>query len=316
MLTGVRTSPDGKSVVYSALGKIWIRTLGDDAPRRLTNDAAFEFFPSFAPDGQSIVFATWSDAVGGPRPLVRADGSGGRDVVSAPGHYAEPSFSPDGQAVVYRSVRADGIRSVTHGEHAGIFVVPVGGGVPSLVREGGDDPQFDHTGSRIYFRDRRDERFILASVTRSGGDEVVHFRSENATAIVPSPDGKWVAFAERWHAFVAAFPRTGRPIDLAPRATAFPVNQISRDAGFSLHWSADSRRVHWTLGPELFTRDVQTSFPFLEGRTDAAASPEATGVAIGSDREKRCAGDHDCLHRCAGHHDGRHPGARQRHRRR
>ena len=37
----------------------------------------------------------------------------------------------------------------------------------------------------------------------SGGDDVVHFQSENATQIVPSPDGKWIAFSERWHAFVA-----------------------------------------------------------------------------------------------------------------
>jgi imidazolonepropionase-like amidohydrolase/Tol biopolymer transport system component len=281
MLTGVRTSPDGRTVVYSALGKIWVKTLGGSEPRRLTTDSALEFFPSFSPDGQSIVFVTWSDGAAGRLRIARADGSGARDLISTPGHYAEPSFSPDSQSVVFRSVRADGIRGITHGERAGIFVVPVGGGAPALVREAGDDPQFDHTGTRVYFRDRRDNRFVLASVTRAGGDEVVHFRSENATAIVPSPDGKWVAFAERWHAFVAAFPRTGRPIDLAPRATAFPVNQISRDAGFSLHWSADSRRVHWTLGPELYTRDVQASFPFLEGRSDAAASPEATGVAIG-----------------------------------
>jgi imidazolonepropionase-like amidohydrolase/Tol biopolymer transport system component len=281
MLTGVRTSPDGKAAAYSALGKIWVKTIGAGEPRRLTNDAALEFFPSFSRDGQSIVFVTWSDATGGRVRIARTDGTGARDLVATPGHYAEPSFSADGQSVVYRSARADGIRSITNGENPGIFIVPVSGGPPTLVREDGDDPQFDHTGTRVYFRDRRDNRFVLASVTRTGGDEVVHFRSENATAIVPSPDGKWVAFAERWHAFVAAFPRTGRPIDLAPRGTTFPVNQISRDAGFNLHWSGDSRQVHWTLGPDLYTRDVQASFPYLEGKAGAASAPEATGVAIG-----------------------------------
>ena len=233
MLTGARTSPDGKTVAYAALGKVWVKTLPGGAPRRLTSDATIESAPAFSPDGQSIVFATWSDAAKGRIRIARADGSNARDVVAAPGHYTDASFAPDGQSIVYRSVRADGIRGVTHGERTGIFVVPVSGGEPSLVREGGDDPQFDHTGQRVYFRERRDGRFVLASVTRAGGEETVHFRSENATAIVPSPDGKWVAFAERWHAYVAAFPRTGRPIDLGPRTGAFPVNQISRDAGFT-----------------------------------------------------------------------------------
>ena len=167
------------------------------------------------------------------------------------------------------------------GQHPGIFIVPATGGAPALVREDGEDPQFDHTSQRVYFRDRRDGRFVLASVTRTGGEEVVHFRSENATAIIPSPDGKWVAFAERWHLFVAAFPRTGRPIDLGPRTSTYPVNQISRDAGFSLHWSNDSRQVHWVLGPDFFSRDVAASFPFLEGRADSATTPEAKGVPIG-----------------------------------
>ena len=134
----------------------------------------------------------------------------------------------------------------------------------------------------MLLRDRREGRFVLASVTRSGGEETVHFRSENATAIIPSPDGKWVAFAERWHLFVAAFPRTGRPIDLGPRTSGYPVNQISRDAGFSLHWSNDSRQIHWVLGPDFFSRDVAASFPFLEGRADSATTPEAKAYRLDS----------------------------------
>ncbi len=281
MLTGARTSPDGASVVYSALGRIWLATPGRDAPRRLTSDAVLEFSPSFSPDGQSIVYATWTDDARGRLRIANRDGRNGRDVVATPGHYVEPSFSPDGQSIVYRAARGDGVRGQTDGERPGIFVVATAGGDPVLVREAGDDPQFDHTGQRIYFRERRENRFVLASVTRGGADETVHFRSENATAMVPSPDGQWLAFAERWHAYVAPFPRTGRAVDLAPRGSAFPVNRISRDAGFNLHWSHDSRRVHWTLGPEWFTRAIGASFPHLEGRSGGATAPEASGVAIG-----------------------------------
>jgi imidazolonepropionase-like amidohydrolase/Tol biopolymer transport system component len=282
MLTGVRTSPDGNTVVYSAVGKLYVKSIQGGDPRRLTStDDGFEFAPSFSRDGQWITYVTWSDDARGRVRIMRADGSNGRDVVSTPGHYTEPSFSPDGQSVVYRSVGADGTRGVTHGENRGIFIVPASGGAATLVREGGDDPQFDHTGTRVYFRERRDNRFILASVNRNGGDEVVHFRSENATAVVPSPDGQWVAFAERWHTYVGAFPRTGRPVDIGPRTAGYPVNQISRDAGFNVHWSADSRRVHWTMGGDYYSRDIAESFPFVESRSGEAGPPEAEGVAIG-----------------------------------
>ncbi len=150
-----------------------------------------------------------------------------RAIRERPGHYVEPSFSPDGQSVVYRTVRPDGIRSVTpDGEHAGIFVVPVRRRRRrrSSARAASTRSSITPARAIVLPRAARDNRFILASVTRSGGDEVVHFSSENATAIVPSPDGRWVAFAERWHASTSwRFARTGRPVDLAPRATALPV---------------------------------------------------------------------------------------------
>ena len=66
MLRDVRVSPDGKAVVYSALGRLYIKPLPDGQPRRLTSEDRLEFSPSFSRDGQWIVYVTWTDAEFGP----------------------------------------------------------------------------------------------------------------------------------------------------------------------------------------------------------------------------------------------------------
>jgi len=282
MLRDVATAPDDQSVVYSALGKIWTAPIGGAAPRRLTGDDGFEFDPSFSPDGASVVFTTWTDADKGRVRVFTVARRTARDIVSEPGHYTEPSFSPDGKWVVYRSVNADGVRGPTHGEATGVFVVPVdGSAAPRRVTRSGSEPMFDHTGTRIYLGGAENQKSILYSVDLTGGDRIVHFRSDNATQIVPSPDGKWVAFEERFKSYVAAFPRSGRTVDLGPSVKGYPVAQVSRDAGFFLHWSADSRSVHWTLGPDYYSRDLAESFTFVEGGQATPDSPEAVGVHIG-----------------------------------
>lgn len=288
MLRDVTTSPDRRSVAYSALGHLYLKRMPDGAPARVTRDAAYEFDPEFSPDGTALAYTTWTDAEQGRVRTVRLDGSGGRDVVRGPGHYIEPSFSRDGKWIVYRAAGRDTVRSEYFAEHPGIYVVPVDGSAPPrLIREGGSDPQFDHSGRRIYLRERRGDKFVLLSVgiestpEHVAGDEIVHFQSDNATQIVPSPDDKWVAFAERWHAFVAPFPRTGRAVDLGPTVNSYPVARISGDMGWYLHWSADSRSVSWAFGPELFTRDLSQTFTFLNRNLEKPAEPEAKGVPIG-----------------------------------
>ena len=312
MLRDVRVAPDGKVVAYSALGHLYVRPLPDGQPRRLTtpsttttsngnggsqaavrsaqsaNADTYEFFPSFSRDGQWIVFTTWNDAQMGRVRLVRSDGTGGRDVVTKPGHYVEPSFSPDGRTIVYRHAGGDQWRGRFHSEGAGIYIVGVDGGEPVMVREDGFEPEFDHTGKRIYVRDVRNEKFTLFSVglptgdsPLPGRDEIEHVRSENATQMLPSPDGQWIAFEERFKTFVAPFPRTGRPVDIGPSTQSYPVQRVSRDAGFYLHWSGDSKRLYWALGPELFSRDLTRTFSFVEGGADKAAEPEAKGIQIG-----------------------------------
>jgi imidazolonepropionase-like amidohydrolase/Tol biopolymer transport system component len=293
MLRDVRVSPDGKLVVFSALGHLYSRTLPSGEPKRLTAASAsdnetYEFFPSFSRDGQWIVYTTWNDADAGRVRVARPDGSSSRDVVTTPGHYVEPSFSPDGKSIVYRHSGGDSIRGPFYAEDAGIYVVPAAGGTPLLARETGSDPEFDHTGTRLYVREVRNEKYTLLSIgvptaasPVPGRDEIEHARSDNATQLVPSPDGKWIAFEERFKTFVAAFPHTGRAIDVGPATQTYPVQRVSRDAGFYLHWSGDGRRLHWALGPELFTRDLTNSFTFVEGAADKAAEPEAKGLSIG-----------------------------------
>ena len=282
MLRDVETSRDGRFVTYSALGHIYIKQLPNGEPRRVTRDSRLEYDPSFSPDGQSIVYTTWDDDERGRVRVVRTNGGIAREVVRAPGHYTEASFSPDGRTIVYRAVGGDNVRGPENAVETGVFIVPADGSrEPVRVAESGGDPQFDHTGERIYLRTFRNDKHLLISVDRDGSDEVVHFQSDNATQYAPSPDGKWIAFAERYRAYVAAFPRSGRAVDIGPRSNALPVARISRDAGMYLHWSGDSRKVHWALGPELFTRDLARTFTFLDQNLAKPDEPESKGVPIG-----------------------------------
>ncbi len=282
MLRGVTVSPDGRRVVYSALGRLYVRDLPNGSPRRVTRDDRIEFAPAWSPDGRWIAYATWTDADMGRIRVVRADGSQGRDVVTARGHYTEPSFSPDGRRIVYRSTGGDQTRGPTFGLHTGIFIVPVDGSAePVEVNTQGSRPRFSHDGTRIFTRGNDQGALALRSVALDGSDPVIHFRSENATDIVPSPDGKWVAWAERYRAYVGVFPLTGRTVTLGTNVSAFPAARVSDNAGMNLHWSGDSERLHWSLGPELFTRDLGRTFTFLDGAAPEPAPAESAGVAIG-----------------------------------
>jgi Tol biopolymer transport system component len=234
MIRNLTTTPDGSAVVYSALGRLYRKALPDGEPRRLTNDEVIELAPAFSRDGAFLVYATWSDERRGRIRIVRADGTGERDLVEAPGHYTEPSFSPDGKHVVYRRTRGDSVRGQAFGTDPGIYVVAIEGGRPRLLREAGDNPRFSADGERVSYVERRGDKTALASVGLDGAKEVVHLESENAIEIVPSPDDRWVAFVERYKVLVAPFRRTGRAVSLGPGSDSVPVAELSSEAGFGL----------------------------------------------------------------------------------
>lgn len=53
-------SADGRWLVYSALGYVWIQDLQFDSVRRLTGSTDFEYMPAISPDGGSVVYVEFS----------------------------------------------------------------------------------------------------------------------------------------------------------------------------------------------------------------------------------------------------------------
>ena len=283
MLRWVTVSPDQRRVVYTALGKLWVKDLPNGTPRRVTNDSRNdELFPSWSSDGRTLVYATWHDDSLGAIRTVGADGRRGRRVTTRLGHYVEPKFSAGGDQIVFRRIGGDGLRSQLYGQERGTYMVAASGGEPKLVTEEGSAPRFNKAGDRIFLAAQEGQKAALISVNLTGGDRRVHLLAENATEFVPSPDEKFVAWVERFNAYVAPLPLTGKGVDVSTNVADFPARRISRDAGVYLHWSPDSRRVYWALGPSLFQRDISSTFAFeTQDTTTVKKDPESAGVPIG-----------------------------------
>ncbi|MDQ3169491.1 MAG: amidohydrolase, partial [Acidobacteriota bacterium] len=199
MLRDVSVSPDGATVLYSALGRVYTQRIGDATAKAITGEASdarswIASSPAYSTDGKRVVYAAWNDDEGGRIRIADADGSDARDVTKERGHYTDPSFSSDGQWVVYRKAGADYARGLTYAVDPGLYVARAdGSGEPRLVRDGGFTPRFNKDGSRIFYNDFRNGNVVLASADLDGSDDRVHLQSPNVSSFVPSPDGRWVA---------------------------------------------------------------------------------------------------------------------------
>jgi TolB protein len=123
-------SPDGKSVVHAA-GKrgdradhIFVRSLDGKTVTQLTAEDANDASPSFSPDGSLIVFtrdttynwgglaSNWDE--GGVLCVMKADGTGMRQITKPGAMAVAPHFSPDGKTILFfdddglNTVAADG----------------------------------------------------------------------------------------------------------------------------------------------------------------------------------------------------------------
>lgn len=259
-------SPDGNTVAFQAIGRIWTVPASGGEPRRLTGDGWFdgqEFAPAWSPDGRWIAFTTWDDLEGGRLWKVRASGGTPEPLTPEPGEYVHPTWSPDGSELVL--LRGAGAtergRTLTHNPWWDVIRVPASGGqatrvarvsLPSgmnpssVARRAVFHPSYGPDG-RIFWPEFQEGssgmETVLVSVRPDGLDRREHMILPHADEATPSPDGRWVAFQEGDNVFLTPFPYAGtgeEPLAVDKRKGKLPVRTLTTEGGMFARWRGES----------------------------------------------------------------------------
>ena len=280
------TSPDGKWLVFNAIGRLYKKALPDGRPERITTGDELEFEPAFSPDGKTLAYVTWNDAKTGTINEIRFnDHSKPVVLTTKKGMYRTPSFSPDGKWLVYTKEGSNDIMGNTFTIKPGIYRMSADGGKESFVTDKGEYPRYDKNGKRIYYQaggnlfGALDKTF--SSCKPDGSDEHPIFKGKYTNQFTVSPDGEWVAFVDLHEVYVAPFPHTGKVISLSSDSTDFPVRRVSRDAGINLQWSHDGKQLHYTLGDQYYTINLDERFAFIDNKPDSLFRIPEHGISIG-----------------------------------
>ncbi|MEL6633167.1 MAG: amidohydrolase family protein [Bacteroidota bacterium] len=278
------TSPDGSYTIFNALGHLWKAPMGKGRSERLTSDTAFEFEPSFSPDGKSIVYVTWDDEKMGAIQVMDLTTGTTKKLTQKEGIFRTPSFSPDGQHIVFRKEAGNIHQGYTFDKQPGIYMMKVENGEIELVSKSGEYPVFSADGSKVFYQTGG---YLFGALSKAfkymdlqSKKEHTIFTSKYANRFVPSPDNQWIAFIELHKVYIAPLSMHGKAMSLSSSTKEVPVAQVARDAGINLHWSADSKSLHWTLGNEYYTDKLTERFAFLDGAGEKLPPMDTTGLKI------------------------------------
>ncbi|MEK6615800.1 MAG: amidohydrolase family protein [Bacteroidota bacterium] len=272
------TSPDEKYILFNAVGYLWKKDLPNGAPQRLTASSDFEYEPCFSPDGKEIVYVTWNDEQTGAIMKMNLADKKTVKISAEKGIYRTPKYSPDGKWIVYQKEEGNNQQGNAFCVNPGLYLMPSSGGKGTLLIKDDNEPYFSKDGKRIFFQSTEGENNALKSCDLNGKEIRTHFTSKNTNSFIPSPDNNWIAYRELFKVYIAVMPQTGKTVDLSAKMASVPVAQIAKDAGINIHWSADGKKVHWTLGEEYFSSELKNRFTFMEGSPDSVPPMDTVGI--------------------------------------
>ena len=279
-------SPDGKTILFETLGKLWIKPVSGGAPRRLVkgDESESELFPAWSPDGRTVIFVGWTDQRLGSIRTVAASGGAARTISAQPGHYARPRFSPDGKTIIFERGQGGYLTSASWSENPGIYRMAAGGGQPVRVTKEGSSPQFGVANDRIFMIQSAKDKLQLVSTDLNGEAKHIHTTGDLVNDYQVSPDGAYVAFRQNYEAFVMPLLPGTQDVSADSKGGPLPVTRVSAEGADFINWSNNGNQLHWSLGPIVYT--VETKRLFASAPTDEKApkfEPPKTGISLAMD---------------------------------
>lgn len=258
-------TPDGRAVVFEAIGKLWVYDTATRVARRLTSTQDLEAMPSVSPNGKSVAYVSWNDRSGGAIMVASLDGSSPPRLAMSGrlAWYANPAWSSDGQMLAaVRSVVTNEQDRKQFGELEAVVagLTDPNPEVVSSIENGNRPPYFPHIAfgdhdTRLYISSHPPDarHTLLWSIGTDGSGRRNEVQIEVADEIVPSPDGRHalvLCSTDVW--LIDLHPGSPSPaslsfVDLAKA----PGRRLSSSGGIYPAWQNDDVAI-WNYGSEFF----------------------------------------------------------------
>jgi Tol biopolymer transport system component/imidazolonepropionase-like amidohydrolase len=288
-----QVSPDGKQLVFTALNRLYLMDLPSGTPRRLTNFDYTQAMPAWSPDGKELAFVTWNDTNGGHLYKMAVSGNAQPvQLTTQPGVYTQPAWNMAGDRIVFlrgtKQTYQDGDGPQTFGAADQLrWIAATGGesqviekgkrrGTPHFVKGKEDRIYLYGSGGLVSVRyDGTDEKTLIkiTGITTYGSihDIVDHHslpetasepskKPSSAAVIVMAPEGNQAMAKINNEIYTVTVPYLGGEtftINVADASkAAFPARKLTKFGGEFPQWSADAKKVYWSLGNAFFSYDL------------------------------------------------------------
>ena len=285
-------SPDGSQVAFAALDRLYVVSLPDGEPRRLTPLEVVEAQPTWSPDGEWVAFVTWSPD-GGHLYKTRVDGSEApTQLTTTSAIYQNPAWSPEGDRIVAiqgpSRVMQEAAGPFASGASQNIVSVPSAGGAWTMIAptDGRRAPHFTSDADRIFLYHSEDG---LVSIRWDGTDEQAHVKVTGSTetgrpepvrasVVLMSPSGERAFAQVDNNLYVLEVPVIGGDtptVSVAnPESAVVPVRQLTEVGGQFPVWGRDGL-VHWSIGNAHFIYDIDDARAADAARTEAESADQS-----------------------------------------
>ncbi|MFS4494607.1 amidohydrolase family protein [Maribacter sp. 2308TA10-17] len=287
-----KPSPDGSKLAFTALDRLYVMNFPNGTPKRLTKNDFVEAHPDWSPDGKHLVFTTWKEG-GGHLYKVNVDGRPNPiQLTQQKGAYSYPEWSYKSRRIAFHrgttQTFQDVLEATSNQTYEDLMWVSSEGGSLNLIdkAKGRFYPHFTKGDDRVYLHNKNGE---LLSLRWDGTDEKKHLKikgivtygsqdvlsehtllpsevkaddkdkSSKPEYIYISPDGKSALAEINNDVYVVTIPRYGKlPTVSVAKAdkAAFPAMKLTVVGGEFANWSANGKKVHWSLGASHFRYDI------------------------------------------------------------